>query len=216
MKRAIVATIVLITPLLPLSAKAAGDATQGKAYYAICQTCHGENGEGNLATNAPRLASQHAWYLVRQLKNFRAGIRGIQPKDTFGQQMAAMANTLPNDQAVADVVAYIGTLDAPAPARTETGGDLARGAEYYAFCMRCHGTKGQGFKDSEPLGDSIPGPRLAGQHDWYLTRQLKNFKTRLRGAHDDDKLGREMVAWAMTLHDDKTIRDVVAYIQTLK
>ena len=44
MKRAIIATIVLITPLLSLSAKAAGDVTQGKAHYAICQTCHGENG----------------------------------------------------------------------------------------------------------------------------------------------------------------------------
>ena len=215
MKQAIVATIVLITSLLPLSVKAAGDATQGKAYYAICQTCHGENAEGNLATNAPRLASQHAWYLVRQLKNFRAGIRGADPKDTFGQQMAAMANTLPNDQAVADVVAYIGTLDAPAPPRTETGGDVARGAEYYD-CGLCHGTKGQGFKDPTPAGFSIPGPRLAGQHDWYLIRQLQNFKARLRGVHDDDKLGREMVIVTLALHTDKRIRDIVAYIQTLK
>ena len=217
MKPAIIATIVLIsTPLLSLSVKAAGDAAQGKTHYAICQTCHGENGEGNPATNAPRLAGQHAWYLLRQLNYFRAGIRGADPKDTFGQQMAAMANTLPNDQAVADVVAYIGTLDAPAP-RTTTSGDVARGAEYYT-CGFCHGSKGQGFKDPkpDPGGGFWPGPRLAGQHDWYLIRQLQNFKARLRGAHDDDKPGREMRVMTMALHSDKTIRDIVAYIQTLK
>ncbi len=55
------------------------------------------------------------------------------PANFDHQQMAMIANTLPNDQAIADVVAYIGTLDAPAPPRTETGGDLARGAEYYTY-----------------------------------------------------------------------------------
>ncbi len=108
MKRVIVATIVLITPLLPLSAKAAGDATQGKAYYAICQTCHGENAEGNLATNAPRLASQHAWYLVRQLKNFsgiRASVSGGFANNASGQAASVSGGNSRNATGFDDWVA---------------------------------------------------------------------------------------------------------------
>ena len=48
--------------------------------------------------------------MIRQLQNFKAGIRGANPKDTFGMQMAPMSQTLPNDQAMADVAAYIKTL----------------------------------------------------------------------------------------------------------
>lgn len=83
---------------------------RGKAFYRICAACHGEKGQGNPANQAPRLAGQHLWYLESQLKNFRAGIRGVDDKDTNGQVMRPMSMTLPDDQAVADVVAYISTL----------------------------------------------------------------------------------------------------------
>jgi len=45
------------------------------------------------------------------LKNFKAGIRGSDSRDTFGMQMAPMAMTLPTDQAIEDVAAYINTLE---------------------------------------------------------------------------------------------------------
>ena len=62
------------------------------------------------ALNAPALAGQEEWYVIRQLQNFKNGIRGTNPKDTFGMQMAPMAQTLPNDQAIEDVAAYIKSL----------------------------------------------------------------------------------------------------------
>ena len=89
----------------------AGNPETGKDVYTTCQACHGANGEGNETLNAPRLAGQHAWYLQRQLQNFKAGVRGAHPDDTYGQQMAPMAQTLPDEQAVNDVVAYILSLD---------------------------------------------------------------------------------------------------------
>ncbi len=88
----------------------AGDKVKGKTLFVTCVACHGANGEGNKALNAPKLAGQQDWYLIRQLKNFKDGIRGANPKDIYGAQMRPMAMTLPNDTAIEDVVAYITTL----------------------------------------------------------------------------------------------------------
>ena len=47
---------------LALNAYAVGDATKGKAAYAVCAACHGANGMGNKALNAPKIAGQEPWY----------------------------------------------------------------------------------------------------------------------------------------------------------
>lgn len=60
--------------------------------------------------NAPALQGQNDWYLVTQLKNFKAGYRGAHPEDSYGMQMRAMSAMLPDEQAIIDVVSYINTL----------------------------------------------------------------------------------------------------------
>lgn len=87
-----------------------GDAAHGKALYQSCSACHGANGQGNQSLHAPALAQRTDWYLVTQLRNYRAGLRGSNRADVNGQQMRAMAVTLPNDAAIDDVVAYIDSL----------------------------------------------------------------------------------------------------------
>jgi cytochrome c oxidase subunit II len=47
---------------------------------------------------------------VRQLQNYKQGIRGTHPEDSYGEQMRLMAAILVDDQAIHDVVAYINTL----------------------------------------------------------------------------------------------------------
>ena len=88
----------------------AADADHGKQLYATCAACHGPTGAGNEALGAPPIAGMPAWYTVRQLNNFKTGVRGANPKDTHGQQMAPMAKMLGTDDDVADVAAYIETL----------------------------------------------------------------------------------------------------------
>jgi cytochrome c oxidase subunit 2 len=88
-----------------------GDAAQGKAAYATCTACHGANGEGNQALNSPKLAGQHDWYIVRQLQNYKSGVRGGDTKNVFDMQMRPMAMILTTDDAVNNVAAYINTLD---------------------------------------------------------------------------------------------------------
>jgi cytochrome c553 len=87
-----------------------GDATAGAAAYATCLACHGPNGAGNEALKAPPIAGQSDWYLLAQLKKFKAGIRGANPKDISGGTMRPMSMTLADEQAMKNVVAHISTL----------------------------------------------------------------------------------------------------------
>lgn len=92
------------------SATVHGDVNAGKQLYATCGACHGPKAEGMQAQNSPRLNDQDDWYLVRQLQNFKSGVRGSNPKDAYGAQMKPMAAMLANDQAINNVVAYISSL----------------------------------------------------------------------------------------------------------
>ena len=56
---------------------------------------------------------------------------------------------------------------------------------------------------------------MAGMTDWYLARQLENFKADIRGRHEDDLYGWQMAEMARILKDDDAINDVIAYINTL-
>ena len=86
------------------------NAAHGQKLYETCGVCHGADGRGIQATNAPRLKGMSDWYMVTQLKNFKQGIRGAHPKDMYGPQMASMAAILADDEATNDLVAYINTL----------------------------------------------------------------------------------------------------------
>jgi len=88
-----------------------GDPVAGKAKYVPCIACHGVNGEGNQALNAPPLAGLSDWYQFTALKNFKAGVRGTNPQDATGALMRPMSMTLADDQAILDVIAYIQTLE---------------------------------------------------------------------------------------------------------
>jgi len=50
----------------------AGNAASG---VSACAACHGPTGAGNPQAKFPRLAGQHAPYVVKQLKSFRSGQR---------------------------------------------------------------------------------------------------------------------------------------------
>jgi cytochrome c553 len=89
---------------------AGGDATKGAALYAPCTACHGPDGAGNEQLKAPPLKHGSDWYLIAQLKKFKAGERGANPGDLEGAQMRPMAATLTDEQAIKDVVAHIMTL----------------------------------------------------------------------------------------------------------
>ena len=151
------------------------------------------------------MAGMEGWYLRRQLENFRAGIRGVHPMDRAGIAMRPMANL--TDESMTDIVKWVGGWeDTPAEATIE--GDVDAGQALYGTCATCHGIDAKG-------NASLGAPALAGQNDWYLITQLKNFVAGYRGRHEDDLYGQQMSAMVGTLTDEAAIRDVVAYINSL-
>ena len=199
--------LITIVVLLSLSAVVhAGDVAAGKEAYETCSNCHGANGQGNKTLNAPSLAGQYGWYLERQLNYYRNGVRGKEKGDVYGNQMYPMSLTLSADGGVENVVAYIETFE-PSQPPTTIDGDAGNGENLYAVCAGCHGMNGEG-------NTALNAPKLAGQHDWYLARQLKYYKTGARGQNPGDQHGATMVGMAATLPDEKAINDVVSYIST--
>ena len=61
----------------------------------------------------------------------------------------------------------------------------------------------------------LNAPRAAGMSDWYIARQLQNFKSGARGSHPQDYYGMQMGFMGRILQDDQAINDLVAYINTL-
>jgi cytochrome c oxidase subunit 2 len=191
-----------------ISAVAAADPAAGAALYALCAACHGASGEGNPALNAPKLAGQEGWYMQRQLEHYKQGLRGAQPNDIYGLQMTPFAGMLADEAAVRNLVAYVKTLPDQRPPATVSG-DVRRGAAMYRTCAACHGESGRGI-------EAMNAPRLSYMSDWYLVRQLQNFKGGIRGSHRRDYYGNQMALMTGAIADTRAINDLVAYINTLQ
>ena len=200
-------TTLALTSLCVAAQDKKPDLAKGEASFAVCAACHGSQGEGNAALNAPKLAGQPAWYLKRQVMSYKTGLRGVGPGDTYGQQMVGMVATLPDEASVDNVVAHIQTLPDNATVTT-IDGDIARGQKLYTVCAYCHGGDGMGRQ-------ALNAPRLSGSSDWYLARQLRHFKEGVRGAHPKDYYGYQMGLLSQTLQDEQAVDDIVAYINTL-
>ena len=171
-----------------------------------CTTCHGTYGKGNEAIQAPRLAGMEAWYLKRQLENYRAGIRGNHAEDIAGIEMQPMAEKL-SDESITDIIGWISEWQY-VPAEITIDGNTSRGQNLYASCAVCHGANAEG-------NENLAAPALAGQNDWYLVSQLKNFIAGYRGVHANDIYGAQMFATVGVLESETDILDVVSYINTL-
>lgn len=84
-------------------------------------------------------------------------------------------------------------------------GDAAAGKTKAAMCAGCHGADGN--------STIATNPKLAGQHEKYIAKQLKDFVTAA------DKGGRSspiMGGMAATLTSDKDRADVAAYFASQK
>jgi cytochrome c553 len=183
-------------------------ATRGKELFETCAPCHQQDGSGNPAIGAPNIAGMTDWYVEEELEKFRAGARGAHFSDMEGMRMRPMALSLPTDEDVKAVAHYVGTMS-PVLHAASLPGDPTSGARSYATCAACHGVKGAGNPE-------LLAPRIAGTDDWYLATQLRKFKSGVRGANSKDLEGAMMRPMARTLPNEDAIRNVVAYIGTLK
>lgn len=144
------------------------DLDRGRALYAVCAECHGPGGEGLPDGTIPQLAGQHRSVLIKQLVDIRSGLRS-------NPTMYPYVARLDGPQELADLAGYIETLPAPKDNGIGPGGGLERGRRLFeGSCARCHGERGEG--KAEALY-----PRLQGQHDRYLVRQMIDVADGRRG-----------------------------------
>jgi cytochrome c oxidase subunit 2 len=183
-------------------------ATRGQEVFETCVPCHNADGSGNASFGAPNIAGMKSWYVERELDKFRAGVRGTHFSDVEGMRMRPMALSLASDEDVKAVSRYVETLP-PVTHPSALPGDPQAGATLYATCAACHGDNGAGNPD-------MGAPRLAGVDDWYLAAELRKFKSGVRGTDPHDREGRLMRPMARGLADEEAIRNVVAYVKTLK
>lgn len=201
-----VSAVLSLLSLMSPAPSHAEEAARGKQVYKLCAACHGENGHGNQALNAPPVAGLEQWYVEAQLRKFKDGLRGYDEKDASALQMRPMARALTTDEDLTAVSAYVAGLTPPSPAATVEG-DVTRGQQVYATCLACHGADGSGNK-------ALQAPGLGHQADWYVVSQLQKFRDGLRGTHAKDATGAQMRALTLAL-DDQAIKDVATYIRTL-
>jgi cytochrome c oxidase subunit 2 len=85
----------------------------------------------------------------------------------------------------------------------------AAGQKLYAQCTMCHGASGEGNEEQH-------APRIAGLPEWYVTRQLRAFRTRVRGGDEEaDPYGAQMARMALQLWDDGEVTTVARYVAAL-
>jgi cytochrome c553 len=166
-----------------------------------CAECHGLDGAGN-HIKFPRLAGQKPDYIVKQLHDFRDGKRA-----NDGGQMHKTATEV--DAADYPRVAewFVGQRPAWPKPTIDGEPDFARarqladkGDGQTDGCLSCHSAAG--FNADDPKLT----PRIAGQRDWYLAKELFDYRDGRRGAPGD-----VMVKIARRLSDGD-IRSLAIYL----
>lgn len=193
----------------PAAAATKSQAALGKQQYAYCMQCHMPSGGGSRLANAPNIAGLQDWYVKEQIEDFQDGARGGNPDDTQGLRMRPMSRLLTSTADIEAVAAYVSNLP-PVQRPPTLGGDIAAGqTTFQQSCASCHGADAMG---NEAMG----APRLAGRADWYVARQLDNFRAGIRGTDPRDPHAELMRTIAVTLPNEQAIDNVAAYVASLK
>ena len=83
-----------------------GDLQRGEELYqSRCASCHGNEGQGESQLISPSLTHLEGWYFYQQMRKFREGHRGYDPRDEGGRVMAASVQNL-SDSDLRDIIAY--------------------------------------------------------------------------------------------------------------
>ncbi len=107
--------VAALPPAKNVDATISGYAPNAAGTFALCVACHGADGSGNPALNAPPIAGQPDWYVYEQLRKFKTGVRGSKPDDATGAQMRAIALGLGDDAALHDLARYVADLPVKRP-----------------------------------------------------------------------------------------------------
>jgi cytochrome c553 len=174
------------------------DLAKGEASYgAVCAACHGPDGN-SVAPIYPKLAQQHAAYLVKQLQEFKSDKRANAIMKGFAAGLA--------DEDMQNIAYWVATKPAKPGFSQEKelvtlGERIFRGGiadRQVPACAGCH----------SPNGAGIPAqyPRLAGQNAEYAQAQLTAFRDGVR----KNNLPMTQVAAKLNDREIKAVSDYIA------
>lgn len=183
-----------------------GDPVVGKDKSALCQGCHGEDGN-SVSGDFPKLSGQWSDYIQKQVREFQNGAR-------YNEVMTDMAMSVDNFNDLFDIAAYFASQKQMGSTPIEDDAEqklYLEGEKLYiegnkrtgAFrCIKCHGEYGKG----QPLNNNL-FPVLGGQHKAYLIKQLADFK------HEERENDRSGMMLRITTHlTDHDIEALATYL----
>jgi cytochrome c553 len=162
--RAAAFALVLAIPPSAATAQPSEPPPEIAEKVALCRTCHGEDGLP-VVENVPIIAGQHMFYLLTQLRDFRAERRA-------NDIMTPMAKELSNDEMKA-LATYFSEQPWPDYHEAASDADKARAQmlAVEAACTQCHLDR--------MLGDSR-NPRVGRQKIDYTEKTLKDLRDNTR------------------------------------
>jgi cytochrome c553 len=187
-----------IAEALAAAGPAKPDLVKGAASYAaICVACHAVDGNSGIPLN-PKLAQQHPEYLVKQLKEFKSGLRA-------NAIMSGFAAALSEDD-MRNIAYWLASKPIkPGFAKDKElvslGERIYRGGitdRQVPACAGCHSPNGAGIP--------VQYPRLGGQHADYVALQLTQFRDGIR----KNNLQMTQVAAKMNDREIKAVSDYIA------
>ncbi len=152
------------------SSSALGADMGSKLDRQLCSICHGPGGT-TTSELFPQLAGEPAPYFINQMKAFRDKSRADENARRF---MWGISSRL-SDEDIQQLAAYYESQPPVHPGKISDQSKYELGKNIFTNghpdkgvppCMSCHGEKGEGKETT---------PRLGGQHESYLKRQLKVF-----------------------------------------
>ncbi|MGA7812126.1 c-type cytochrome [Caballeronia sp.] len=170
------------------------DVAAGQAKAAVCVACHGPMGN---STNPdyPILAGQTARYLYLELRDFKEGRRS-------DPRMTPMAAGLSREDMMDLADYFAAQRPAPVPFKADPVRiDAGRRKAAEVLCTMCHLG---GFTGQNEI------PRVAGQYDQYIVKQLNDFRARRR---TNDAGNMTSVTKGLS---DEDIESLAAYIANLQ
>jgi cytochrome c553 len=176
------------------------DLVSGEAKFtAMCVACHAADGNSGVPAY-PKLSQQHPEYLVKQLREYKSGVRKNAIMQGFASQLS--------DADMTNIAFWLAEKKIkPGFAKDKDlvvlGERIYRGGvsdRQIAACAGCHNPTG--------AGNPAQYPRLGGQHADYVASQLTNFRDGLR----NNSLPMTQVAAKL---NDREIRALADYIAGL-
>jgi cytochrome c553 len=177
---------------------------KNKSKSALCLECHANaDSMENAGVGVPKLAGQYGGYLFKQLRNFKSGERKHPVMNRMVEHL--------NEEDLLNIATYF----ANQPAMQGKGGNTNAVAQSLFLrgdskrnimsCKSCHGIDGKGSHSANDIN-----PVIAGQNQFYLREQLRNWRSAVRTNSPDQVMN--VIAKSLT---DTEIEALAEYISDM-